>query len=160
MKKINKKGFTLIELLAVIVILGVLLMIAVPAIQNVISSSKRKSFESAAKLAIENAETMASSENVSGSFTPCIVFIANTNYGESSTSYKGITLERGSFGTGAFGYIELDSNGKGTIYIKNNEYSISGKTLNDTNFTASQTTSITIPTGKTVCSWVETNDQV
>lgn len=28
----NKKGFTLVELLAVIVILGVLLMIAVPAV--------------------------------------------------------------------------------------------------------------------------------
>ena len=36
----NKKGFTLVELLAVIVILGVLLMIAVPAVQNVIKKAK------------------------------------------------------------------------------------------------------------------------
>ena len=38
----NKKGFTLVELLAVIVILGVLLMIAVPAVQNVIKKAKNK----------------------------------------------------------------------------------------------------------------------
>ena len=52
--KLNNKGFTLIELLAVIVILGVLLMIAVPAIQNVIKKSKKNAFESQAKLIIEN----------------------------------------------------------------------------------------------------------
>lgn len=37
----NKKGFTLVELLAVIVILGVLLLIAVPAVSSIIENSKR-----------------------------------------------------------------------------------------------------------------------
>ena len=161
MKK-NKKGFTLVELLAVIVILGVLLMIAVPAIQNVIANSQRKSFESAAKLAIENAETMASSEKVGTTFASCIVFIADTSYQEagatSSSDYKGMELERGSFGEGASGYIELGSDGKGTIHITNDAYNVYGVALSTSNewHAVKGSKSITIPANKTVCSWVET----
>lgn len=39
-KKLNDKGLTLVELLAVIVILGVIAAIAVPAIGNIITNSK------------------------------------------------------------------------------------------------------------------------
>lgn len=47
----NKKGFTLLELLAVIVILGVIMLIAVPAISNVQTNNKKKA-------AIDNALTV------------------------------------------------------------------------------------------------------
>jgi type IV pilus assembly protein PilA len=40
----NQKGLTLIELLAVIVILGIIAAIAVPAIGNVIANSKEKAY--------------------------------------------------------------------------------------------------------------------
>ena len=40
----NKKGFTLVELLAVIVILGILLTISIPAASNYINSTRRESF--------------------------------------------------------------------------------------------------------------------
>lgn len=47
--KKKKNGFTLIELLAVIVILAILLAIAVPAVSNYITNSKRESYISAVK---------------------------------------------------------------------------------------------------------------
>ena len=45
MKKINKKGFTLIELLAVIVILGIIMVIAVPMVQEYILKSRKEGLE-------------------------------------------------------------------------------------------------------------------
>lgn len=45
----NKKGFTLIELLAAIVILGVLMMVAIPAMTRYIENAKRDVFADTAK---------------------------------------------------------------------------------------------------------------
>ena len=59
MKKINfnKKGFTLIELLAVIVILALLVLVATPAVANIIQNSQRNSFKSEAIGMARNLET-------------------------------------------------------------------------------------------------------
>ncbi|PID04122.1 MULTISPECIES: type II secretion system protein [unclassified Sporosarcina] len=45
-KKLNQKGLTLVELLAVIVILGIIAAIAVPAIGNIITNSKVNALKS------------------------------------------------------------------------------------------------------------------
>lgn len=44
MKRLNKKGFTLIELLAVIVILAVVLGIAIPAVSQYITKSRKNGY--------------------------------------------------------------------------------------------------------------------
>ncbi|MBO5375413.1 MAG: prepilin-type N-terminal cleavage/methylation domain-containing protein, partial [Bacilli bacterium] len=42
----NKKGFTLIELLAVIIILGVLMIIAIPSVTEYIQTARKKAYVS------------------------------------------------------------------------------------------------------------------
>lgn len=45
----NKKGFTLVELLAVLVILGVIMMIAIPTMMSTLDNNKKKTYVSDAK---------------------------------------------------------------------------------------------------------------
>ena len=48
MKKMNNKGFTLIELLAVITIMGILMMVAIPSVTRTIENSRRDTFATTA----------------------------------------------------------------------------------------------------------------
>ena len=47
--KLNRKGFTLIELLAVITILGILMIVGIPAVQRTINNSRKDTFVDTAK---------------------------------------------------------------------------------------------------------------
>lgn len=65
-KKINKKGFTLIELLAVIVILAVLILFAMPAVMNLMERSRRNAFKDEAMAILNDVETAYADKDMNG----------------------------------------------------------------------------------------------
>ena len=63
MKK-NNKGFTLVELLAVIVIMGILMMVAIPSITRTIENSRKDTFVDIAKSYASSARSMWTTDNL------------------------------------------------------------------------------------------------
>ena len=55
----KKKGFTLIELLAVIIILGILMLIAIPSVTNYINNSRKEAYIDSAKELLRGASKLA-----------------------------------------------------------------------------------------------------
>ncbi len=59
----NRKAFTLIELLAVIIILGILMIIAVPAVTKFITDSRKETYVDTAKGIMSGARTLHIQKN-------------------------------------------------------------------------------------------------
>lgn len=64
MKKLNAKGFTLIELLAVITIMGILMLVAIPAVSRTIENSRKDTFLDTVKKYVDGASTMWAADNL------------------------------------------------------------------------------------------------
>ena len=59
----NNKGFTLVELLAVIVIMGILMMVAIPSVTRTIENSRKDTFVDIAKSYANAARSMWTTDN-------------------------------------------------------------------------------------------------
>lgn len=102
MKRMNSKGFTLIELLAVIVIMGILMMVAIPAMTRYIENSRKDTFLDTAKQYANAVKNMWVSDSLICGTVPSSANDAGTYYVEiDSSTNKNNLLESG--GTSSWG---------------------------------------------------------
>ena len=105
--KKKKRAFTLIELLAVIIILGVVMIIAIPSVTKAISSSRDNSYIATVKQAIGSAKTLVNSGEFNLYDTETSYYIPiscvetentlKTPYGDFSKAYILVTYNEDGF---------------------------------------------------------------
>ena len=111
----KKNGFTLVELLAVIVILAIILVIAVPKITDTIDNARKGSFESSIKMVAAQAETQKTvSDTLEGNFASGSADSKATCTGESWTGLNATDYKTCSYYIGADGtaHVTLEGQGK------------------------------------------------
>ena len=101
MKKLNAKGFTLIELLAVITIMGILMMVAIPTVSRTIENSRKDTFIDTMKSYVNGAKNMWAADNLR-----CNASSESGEYVEGATNPK--TYLSSAVPTGTY-YINVDS---------------------------------------------------
>ena len=120
----KKKGFTLIELLAVIIILGILMIIAIPSVTSYISDSRKSAYVDTAKEIVGGTRNIVNEGNLGMYDTNTTYFIpsryiqtenaSKSPYGEFTKAYVGVIYN----GTGyKYYWISVDETGQGVSKI-------------------------------------------
>ena len=106
-----RNAFTLVELLAVIVILAIILVIAVPKITDTIKKSKIASFESSAKTIAAQAEKKKMENEILDNNNPIncnnLVKLSNSDYISCSIYFDGNTAKVTLIGKGKFEGLQI-----------------------------------------------------
>lgn len=115
----NKKGFTLIELLAVIIILSVLMLIAVPGILKLMDNSKQNAFVTQAQMIYKTATEQFVVDSTSKNLSNGVTYCKDINNSASSNKLELTGNDK------VYYKIQMDSEGKILNYhITNNVYSV------------------------------------
>jgi prepilin-type N-terminal cleavage/methylation domain-containing protein len=120
----KKKGFTLIELLAVIIILGILMIIAIPSVTSYISDSRKNAYIDTAKEIVGGARNVVNEGRLGMYDTNTTYYIpadyiktenaSKSPYGEFTEAYVGVVYD----GTGyKYYWISTDNAGQGVKEI-------------------------------------------
>ena len=105
----KKKGFTLIELLAVIIILGILVLLAVPRVAEYISESRKNSYVTTAKNLMDSARNLVNDGKLD-------MFDIGTTYYIPGSYIKTDSSYTSPYGDLTEAYIGVIYNGKGYEY--------------------------------------------
>ena len=116
----NKKGFTLIELLAVIIILGILMIIAIPSVTRYISNSRKEAYVDTARGVIGGARNIVNSGDL-GMYDTNVTYYIPTSciktesglkspYGEFTKAYIGVVYDGLGYN---YYWISVDDAGQG-----------------------------------------------
>ena len=112
MKKMNSKGFTLIELLAVITIMGILMMVAIPSVSRTIENARRDTFANIAHEYVNAIRNAVLADNIeceltTGSWTVASGTPDGTYYFEIDTTSNNTKDLMESGGKSPFGNTEM-----------------------------------------------------
>ena len=122
----NKKGFTLIELLAVIIILGILMIIAIPSVTKYISDSRKNTYVDTAKELISGARNMVNNGKLGMYDTNSTYYIpsscikvengneADSPYGKFTKAYIGVIYDGKGY---RYYWTSVDETGQGVNKI-------------------------------------------
>lgn len=117
----NKKAFTLIELLAVIIILGILMLVAIPSVTNYINNSRKEAYITSARNIIKGAINLVNSGELDV-YDPTVTYYISKKCinletggespygGDFNPAYVLITYDNNSF---YYYWMSTDNNGMG-----------------------------------------------
>lgn len=122
MKKINSKGFTLIELLAVITIMGILMMVAIPSVSRTIENSRRDTFGDVTKAYVNAVRNAILADEITCNGVAASATETGTYYYKIDSSTDGTKDLMESGGTSSWGNAKVQGYVKWVKTVQDNKY--------------------------------------